>query len=82
MQEMTRRAALRGTAAVAAVAAVPTAASTVTLASDDPIIAAAEEIGRVNKMGAAVEAAFEKAADEAGYQWLDHRFDRAHRSRA
>ncbi len=64
---ITRRTALKGTAAVAAVAAVPTAASTVTLASDDPIIAAAEEIGRVNKMWSAAIAAFEKAADEAGY---------------
>ena len=67
MQEMTRRAALRGTAAVAAVAAVPTAASTVTLASDDPVIASAAEIKRVRKMWSAADDAFEKAAHEAGY---------------
>ncbi len=64
---ITRRAALKGTAAVAAVAAVPTAASAVTLAGDDPLIAAAEEIGRVSKMWSAADDAFEKAADEAGY---------------
>ncbi len=64
---ITRRAALKGTAAVAAVAAVPTAASTVTLASDDPLITAAAEIRRVSKMWLAADEAFEKAADEAGY---------------
>ena len=64
---ITRRAALKGTAAVAAVAAVPTAASAVTLASDDPVIALVGEIQRVTKMCSASEEAFEKAADEAGY---------------